>query len=450
MVTAETGTASPDVAAIFRPRMTPYIRPGKHGLTLKQHVYLLLSGVLDVLFGGAVGGGKTWSLLAAALQYVDVPGYSALLLRRTRPEMIQPGGILHQAHYMLSGTDAAWNGMDNCYRFPAGASVSFGSLEDAMAHLKYKGGEYQFIGFDEAGDIPAEQLQFLTTRLRRPADMRVPERVRYTSNPGGISHDYLKDLFLDHPIPGRRVYLPSRLADNPYLEQEEYLRRLGELDPITRERLINGDWSVRKSGMLFKREWFKFVDAAPAMIVRKVRSWDLAASESDTAKYTAGILMGVNRSDEVYVLDATQFKLTPGRRDDRIVAIANEDGKNIPIICEQEGGSGGTAQVDNLAARLMGWAIRGDSPSGKGDKFTRAGAFSSYAERGRVYLVRGEWNRAYLDHLEAVDPSRDAKRQYLDLMDASSAAFNWLAANRQAATVTVGPSLGAPSDDEDD
>ena len=85
--------------------MTPYIRPGKHGLTLKQQTYLLLAGVLEILFGGAVGGGKTWSILAAALQYVDVPGYSALLLRRTRPEMIQPGGILY--HCLLYTSDAA-------------------------------------------------------------------------------------------------------------------------------------------------------------------------------------------------------------------------------------------------------------------------------------------------------------------------------------------------------
>jgi len=34
---------------------------------------------LEVLFGGSAGGGKSDALLMAALQYVDVPGYAAIL-----------------------------------------------------------------------------------------------------------------------------------------------------------------------------------------------------------------------------------------------------------------------------------------------------------------------------------------------------------------------------------
>ena len=50
----------------------------------KQGVFLSLEklGVEEALYGGAAGGGKSSTLLLAAAQYVDVPGYAALLLRR--------------------------------------------------------------------------------------------------------------------------------------------------------------------------------------------------------------------------------------------------------------------------------------------------------------------------------------------------------------------------------
>ena len=40
-------------------------------------------GELEVLYGGAAGGGKTDALLMEALRYVDVPGYAALRFSRT-------------------------------------------------------------------------------------------------------------------------------------------------------------------------------------------------------------------------------------------------------------------------------------------------------------------------------------------------------------------------------
>ena len=48
---------------------------------------LLLDDRLEVFYGGAAGGGKSDALLAGALQYADVPGYAALIVRRTFSDM---------------------------------------------------------------------------------------------------------------------------------------------------------------------------------------------------------------------------------------------------------------------------------------------------------------------------------------------------------------------------
>src|SRR5689334_8462761 len=47
----------------------------------KQRQFLLMSDVREVFYGGAAGGGKSYATLIAATQFVDVPGYAALLLR---------------------------------------------------------------------------------------------------------------------------------------------------------------------------------------------------------------------------------------------------------------------------------------------------------------------------------------------------------------------------------
>jgi hypothetical protein len=49
-----------------------------------------------------------------------------------------------------------------------------------------------------------------------------------------------------------------------------------------------------EGGGLFKREWFKYADAVPA-IVRRVRGWDTAGTEGG-GDYTAGVQASVKGS----------------------------------------------------------------------------------------------------------------------------------------------------------
>src|SRR6185369_13608050 len=134
------------LAQLATPRLVePYMRHIPHPT---QQVFLGLN-VREALYGGAAGGGKSDALLMAALQYVDVPGYAALLLRRTWPDLVLPGAIMDRAKQWLSGTPARPHDGGRSWTFPSGAKLQFGYLQQDDDKYRYQSAEFQFVGFDE-------------------------------------------------------------------------------------------------------------------------------------------------------------------------------------------------------------------------------------------------------------------------------------------------------------
>src|SRR5882724_12911124 len=135
-----------------------------HKPSPKQAEFLELD-CLEALYGGAAGGGKSSALLMAALQYVHVPGYAALLLRRTFADLSLPGAIMDRAHDWLQGTGAVWHGQDKRWTFPSGATLTFGYCETARDVYRYQGMEVQFVGVDELTQWPEQSYRYLLSRL---------------------------------------------------------------------------------------------------------------------------------------------------------------------------------------------------------------------------------------------------------------------------------------------
>lgn len=220
--------------------VNPYI---PHTPSAKQAQALALPNK-EVLYGGAAGGGKSDYLLMEALSAVHIPNYSAIIFRKTFQDLSLPDGLIPRSHEWLAGTDAKWNSQQHEWMFPTGAKLAFGYLDNPMDKYRYQGAAFQKILFDELTQHRQEDYLFMFSRMRALAGMDIPLMMRSTSNPGGVGHRWVKNRFIDpvlkHPD---AIYLPSKLSDNPHL-RADYADSLSYLDPVTKARYLDGDWTV--------------------------------------------------------------------------------------------------------------------------------------------------------------------------------------------------------------
>src|ERR1035437_2278059 len=163
----------------------------------------------------------------AALQYVHVPGYAALLLRKSYADLALPGAIMDRSRDWLQ-PHAKWNDNDKKWTFPSGATLTFGYLQTSNDRYRYQGAEFQFVGFDELTQFDEIDYTYLLSRLRRPSTgplSTVPLRMRAAANPGGRGHKFVKRRFIENqPNPDdtedtpercqARVFVPAKLVDN--------------------------------------------------------------------------------------------------------------------------------------------------------------------------------------------------------------------------------------------
>lgn len=406
----------------LEPKASPHC-PEEPSLTQKV---FLRTYALEALFGGAAGGGKSSALLMAALQYVDVPSYSAILFRRTYADLALPGALMDRfLMWIGQEEDVRWNANSYTASFPSGARIAFGYLNNAQDYLRYKGAEFQFIGMDEVTEIREADYRYLFSRLRRPASgplSKVPLRMRCASNP---APNWVRQRFIVEGKTEQRVFVPSFLSDNPGIDSVSYRQSLQALDPIERRRLEEGDWWATTLGSLFDRESVVIIDGneIPQLTptARAIRFWDLAATEPSHSNpdpdWTVGTLMMFDQGIS-YILDVKRIRARGEKVEQLIAQTAYEDGVTVPIRMEMEPGSSGKMLVDQYARYILpGYDFVGMRATG--DKVTRARPFAAAVANGNVRAIRGPWLTDWLDELSSFPEACN----HDDQVDSATGAF---------------------------
>ena len=136
-----------------------------------------------------------------------------------------------------------------------GGTIAFRNLDDPS---KYLSSEFALIEVDELTKNTKETFNFLRLRKRWPGI----ERTKFigASNPGGVGHDWVKQLWIEGNFPEEETekdqfhFIKALPQDNRYLPQS-YYNTLSALPEKLRKAYRDGNWDV------FEGQYFSEWDA---------------------------------------------------------------------------------------------------------------------------------------------------------------------------------------------
>ncbi len=226
--------------------------------------------------------------------------------------------------------------------------------------------------------------------------------LRYAAIADGEGHDPIK-----RPV-GEKL---SPRMDDAFLEEQQRNSAvwLGQFQGVP----------ISRTGSFFRADKFEIVDDAPEGLP-VCRGWDMAATEG-SGDYTAGVKMaGPDAYGYFYVLDVQRGQWSTDRRNRVIREAAERDGEVCWIRGAQDPGSAGVDSARAFRHLLAGYLVQTERVSGA--KEVRADPLSSRINSGDVRLVRGGWNRDFIEEFRAFPRGR-----HDDQIDAAADAFTVLA-----------------------
>ena len=372
----------------------------------------LKSEALYRAFCGGIGSGKSWAgsydLIRRAkpsrLYLVVAPTY-AMLSDSTFRMFLTLGdqlGVVDPAEVKRSAPPSV--------RLRTGAEVLFRSADEPD---RLRGPNLSGVWMDEASLMTVDAFTIAIGRLREGGEQGW---LTATFTPKGRMHWTFEAFASGRP---NTAIFHARTSDNPFLPAPFHDNVRQQYTSVLAAQELEGLF-VDTGGMLFRREWFGVVDRAPTLVSR-VRAWDLAATPVDDAKandpdWTAGVLLGKATDGTLYILDVRRLRGTPQQVQALVTSTAAMDGRDVEIVMEQEPGSSGKTVIDHYLRLLCGYIFRGERSTGS--KADRAQPLAAQAEGGAVKLVRGAWNKDFLDEAETFPFGR-----FDDQIDAASMAL---------------------------
>ena len=208
-----------------------------------------------VAYGGARGGGKSWAVRAkAVLLCLAHPGIKVLIVRKTYRELMNNHVVPLMS--LLPKEVAEYNKTDKVFNFINGSTIWFGYCGADTDLDQYQGAEYDVVFFDEATQFKEDWLRKINLTVRGVGAF--PKRSYYTCNPGGVSHHYIKRLFIDRRYEGAEQgeqysFIPALVTDNKALMEAspDYVAELQSLPEKLKKAWLYGDWDILE-GMFFE------------------------------------------------------------------------------------------------------------------------------------------------------------------------------------------------------
>ena len=189
----------------------------------------------EIFFGGARGGGKTDGMLGKFALKQRTYGKDAvgIFFRSTREDLKE---AVERSKDIYTPLGAKY--VDRQWTFPTGARLKFEYLERDKDAQNYQGHSYTDLFFEELTNWASpDPINKLRATLRSATG--VPCQLHATGNPGGPGHHWVKSRYIDpcptggkmlweeykNPFTGKsvkmsRVFIPSKLSDNPTLMRD--------------------------------------------------------------------------------------------------------------------------------------------------------------------------------------------------------------------------------------
>lgn len=215
-----------------------------------------------VLYGGALGGGKSYFLRWYCLRYLlrlfgkyGIKNATVMLACEDYPSLkdrqLQKIGREFPEYFGKMHGDHAEYGRCFVLRPEYGSGViCFRNLDDTS---KYQSAEFALIAVDELTKNDYDVFTFLRSRLRFPGIPDIECKFVAATNPGGVGHGWVKQFWMDKNLPeewripidfsDQFAYVPSKADDNPHLDAA-YWSQLQTLPPNLRKAFRDGDWDI--------------------------------------------------------------------------------------------------------------------------------------------------------------------------------------------------------------
>lgn len=411
------------------------------------------------------------------LRHVDNPKFGAVIFRQNANQIMNEGG-LWDASFDLYGKYPGAQPVKSpapYWKFPSGAKVNFRHLERDEDVYKWQGTEIPLLCFDELTHFSEKQFFYMLSRNRTTSGIRpyvrcscnpdadsfvaqfiswwinpdtgyaIPERsgkIRYMARVNEeivwgdtpeevirIANEADYDVTIDKNDIKSVSFVPSTVYDNQVLMKADpgYMANLKALSIVERERLLYGNWKIKAAaGLFFPRSALpELLEEIPSDVIRWVRAWDLAATDTDEGgdpAYTASVLLGKRKDGSYVIADATNSRLKAEKVRALVKQCAVSDKakyKRVKIRMSIDPGQAGKEQSQSYIKMLAGFSISAVKESGT--KEARAEPFAAQWQAGNVYVVAGPWTEALLGQYESFPESK-----FKDMVDAGSNAFNEL------------------------